>query len=69
MQPLPPSPALTRIFASSMNIANQKTGVREQKLENVKLGTEISASSRTIEGKSKLLSSQFTQCGLESLVM
>jgi hypothetical protein len=34
MQPLPPSPALTRIFASSMNIENQGSGVRDQRSGN-----------------------------------
>src|SRR5271157_3930750 len=33
MQPLPPSPAFTRIRASSMNIHNQGTGNREQELQ------------------------------------
>jgi hypothetical protein len=69
MQPLPPSPALTLILASSMNIDDQGTGTshpskpkslagdlgREQGTEN-----GIRASLHTIEAKSQMPSFQFT---------
>src|SRR5580698_8803780 len=58
MQPLPPSPALTRIFASSINMDNQGTGsgVRDQSDRGSTSGVNF-----------MLPSVQFTESGLQSV--